>query len=67
MIILYSTNPPCPKCKVLHQKLAASGKEFGVIEDTNRMEAMGFISAPMLEADGRFMTFSEAIEWLKGE
>ena len=66
MILLYSTNPPCPRCKVLHQKLAQAGIEFGVIEDTNKMEAMGFISAPMLEVDGKFLTFSEAIEWLNG-
>ena len=66
MITLYSTNPPCPKCQVLHKKLVDTGREFYVIEDTNKMEAMGFISAPMLEVDGKFLTFSEAIAWLNG-
>ena len=66
MITLYSTNPPCPKCKVLHKKLADTGRTFEVIEDTQKLIDMGFTSAPVLNVDGKFMEFSEAIAWLNG-
>ena len=66
MIRLYSTNPPCPKCKVLHQKLVETGRTFETIEDTDVLIEKGFQQAPILEIDGRFMDFSEAIAWIKG-
>ena len=66
MITLYSTNPPCPKCRVLHQKLTMTGREFSVVEDTQKLIDMGFETAPILEVDGKFMEFSEAIAWLNG-
>ena len=66
MITLYSTNPPCPKCKVLHEKLKQTGRGFSTIEDTELIEQMGFKTAPILEVDGQHMDFAEAIAWLKG-
>ena len=66
MITLYSTNPPCPKCQVLHQKLTMTGREFSVVEDTQKLIDMGFETAPILEVDGKFMEFNEAVAWLRG-
>lgn len=62
MITLYSTN--CPKCNVLSKKLSAKNIEYNVVTDINKMEELGFSSAPMLDVDGKVMNFSEANNWV---
>ena len=61
-VILYTTH--CPKCMVLETKLKEKNINYYICEDLNIMEQKGFISAPMLEANGKIMTFGEAIQWL---
>lgn len=60
--VLYSTN--CPKCMVLEKKLSMAGIEYSIVNDADLMIEKGFVSAPMLEVDGRAMDFREAIEWV---
>lgn len=62
MITLYSTH--CPKCNVLEKKLNIKKLKYTLVEDENLMVEKGFLSAPMLEVDGKVMTFKEAIDWL---
>ena len=65
MIILYSTN--CPKCKIIKQKLTQAKMEFTEITDVKQIMEKGFREAPVLEVDGEFMKFPEAVAWLRGK
>lgn len=61
-IVLYTTG--CPKCGVLHKKLENSGIDFEISNDVDLMTEKGFQSAPILEVDGEYLTFKEAIDWI---
>ena len=61
-VILYTTH--CPKCNVLMTKLKSKGVDYEEITDVDVMRDKGFMSAPMLEVDGKTMTFVEAIKWV---
>lgn len=61
-VILYTTH--CPKCNVLTAKLKAKGVDYEEVTDVDAMRDKGFMSAPMLEVDGKIMTFVEAIKWV---
>lgn len=61
-VILYSTH--CPKCSVLEKKLSSSDINFNIVTDEDLMIKKGFISAPMLEVDGKIMDFKSAVEWI---
>ena len=63
-IILYTTD--CPKCIILEQKLEEKNIEYIKFTDVKEMVKKGFRSAPILEVDGKVMTFLEAINWIKG-
>lgn len=63
MITLYSTH--CPKCNVLEKKLNIKKLKYTLVEDEDLMVEKGFLSAPMLEVDGKVMTFKDAIDWLE--
>ena len=62
MITLYTTH--CPKCKVLEKKLAQKGIEYIEVSDIQKMNQLGFHSAPVLEVDGRIYNFKEANTWV---
>jgi len=61
-IILYSTN--CPKCNILEKKLSSANIDFSIETDVEIMQSKGFMSAPMLEVDGKIMDFGDAIKWV---
>lgn len=63
MITLYSTN--CPQCNVLEKKLDSAHIQYVVDENIEHMKERGFMSAPMLDVDGKVLNFSEAIRWVK--
>ncbi len=63
MVVLYTTG--CPRCRVLEMKLEAAGIPYTKVEDEQVMIDRGFLSAPMLEADGAVMTFKEAADWIR--
>ena len=62
-ITLYSTG--CPQCSVLKKKLDAANINYEVVSDQEVMVQLGFKSAPILEVDGNYFTFSDAIKWLR--
>lgn len=62
-LVLYSTG--CPMCKVLKTKLAATNLPYTEINDQEEMIAKGFKSVPVLEVDGKPLTFKEAVDWMK--
>lgn len=61
-MVLFSTG--CPKCKVLETKLTAAGIPFTISDDADLMRELGFYEAPILEKEGEYLTFSQAIKWL---
>lgn len=61
-VTLYSTH--CPKCEVLKKKLNSNGIDFEEVNDIKIMVEMGFMTAPILEVDGKIMNFSEANKWI---
>ena len=63
MVVLYSTH--CPKCNVLQKKLDIKHVEYETVTDVNVMQEKGFMSAPMLEADGKIYNFKQALDWLE--
>lgn len=64
---LYSTG--CPKCRVLELKLDQLGKQYITETDVDKIvevgKAHGILSTPILEVDGKFYDFTEAIKMLK--
>ena len=60
---LYTTH--CPKCEVLYKKLEAAGLQFSVCDDVDQIIALGFQSAPILEIDGQYMNFKQAVDWIR--
>jgi len=62
-IIFYSTN--CPQCMVLEKKLKLAGISFKKNEDISKLIEKGYVSAPMLEVNNKFMTFAEARKWIE--
>lgn len=63
-IILYSNG--CPKCKVIEAKLKQKGIKYEHITDVEIMLEKGFMSMPVLEANGTTMNFTEANNWING-
>ncbi len=61
-IILYSTG--CPKCNVLKSKLDSKKIQYETITDVKQMRSKGFLSAPMLQIDDDYYSFSEAVKYL---
>ena len=61
MVTLYSNN--CPRCRVLKKKLEEKKIEYNEVNDIDQMVKMGFNTTPILEVDGQFFDFSQAIQW----
>lgn len=64
--ILYSTG--CPKCKILEKKLTLANIEYEVITDEEKIittcKENATNSLPLLEVDGKFYNFSNAVKWV---
>lgn len=63
-VTFYSND--CPRCNILQQKLDEKGVMYEKVSDIEIMKQKGFMSVPMLEVDEKIMTYSEAINWIKG-
>ena len=61
MVTLYSNN--CPRCRVLKKKLEEKKIEYNEVNDIDQMVEMGCNTTPVLEVDGQFFDFSQAIQW----
>lgn len=66
-IKFYSTG--CPKCKVLELKLNQLGQPYKKETDVEKIveigKAHGILSTPILEVDGKFYDFTNAINLLR--
>jgi glutaredoxin len=56
---VYSTG--CPRCKVLEAKLKQKGINFIVENDIDEIMKKGFRTAPVLEYNGEYYTFENAL------
>jgi len=63
-VVLYTTH--CPKCVILQERLCSNGIKHDVVVDVAVMKEKGMLTAPMLEVDGKLLTFLGAVEWLRG-
>lgn len=61
-LILYSNG--CPKCNVLKSKLKNKKIEFTETKDFSKLQNKGLQSLPIMEVDGKFLTFVEANTWI---
>jgi len=69
MIKLYTTH--CPNCKALESMLQKNGLEYEEIEDKDVIVEVGrannILSAPILEVDGVFYKFADALKFLRSQ
>ena len=63
-IIVYSS-PTCPRCKMLKMELSKKGISFQSCEDEEEVLRVVGPEIPVLYAEGRYMKFKEAIDWVK--
>lgn len=63
-VILYSTG--CPRCVVLKKKLTSKEINYKEVNDIDYMTELGFMEVPVLEVDGKRMSFVEANDWVNG-
>ena len=61
-VTLYSTH--CPICNVVSMKLKQKNIKYNEINDVDTMIAKGFMTAPMLEVDGKVMNSTEAMKFI---
>lgn len=61
-VTLYSTN--CPKCVILEKKLKDKNVEFDIVNDVDQMIEKGFMAAPILEVDGKPLSYMDANTWV---
>lgn len=64
-VILYSNG--CPKCNVLKSKLESKKIEFTESDDFSKLEKIGIKSLPIMEIDGKILTFVEANAWINNQ
>lgn len=61
-VIIYTTD--CPRCVILESKLRDKGVDFKRVTDIDVMQSKGIMSAPVLEVDGKMMSFAEAVKYV---
>ena len=61
-VVLYTTG--CPKCVVLKSKLDNKSIKYDVKEGEEEIKKKGFLTAPLLEVDGKIFEFMDAINWI---
>lgn len=63
MVILYSNG--CLNCEILKAELKRANIEYKECNDVDTMIKMGLNEMPMLESNGKLLSLSEAITWIK--
>ena len=61
-MVLYSNN--CPKCKVLKMKLDQKEVQYETTDNFTVLMEKGIMSMPVLEIDGKFLEFTEAVKYV---
>lgn len=58
--VLYTTH--CPKCKILEKKLNDKNIKVNICEDVEEMKSKGVRSVPVLEVDGKMLSYYDAVK-----
>ena len=61
-MVLYTTH--CPRCRALEAALKSKNITYETCEDVQKMIDLGFMSAPILEVDGQYMKYDEAMKYV---
>ena len=63
-VVLYSTN--CSRCQILERKLHQANLDFTKITQFDAQDFIdkGFYSAPILEVDGEYMKYADAVQFI---
>lgn len=56
-----------PKTKILKYKLVEGGYEIELINSADEIAEKGITTIPMVEYEGKLLTYSEAVEILLGK
>ena len=59
-MVLYTTH--CSRCRVLEAALKSKNIPYETCEDVDKMVELGFMSAPVLEIDGKYLKYDEAMK-----
>ena len=54
-------------CRQLERQLSLKGLEYTQVEGAEAIKELGFTVAPILEVDGQYMNFREAIGWVRSQ
>jgi len=57
----------CPKCNILASKLNAKGINFIDSDNINEAIEQGFMSAPVLKVDDKYLDFGAAVKWVNNQ
>lgn len=60
--LMYTTH--CPVCKVLAKKMIAANIEYDECTDESIMRSKNIDAVPVLEIDGKLLSFKQAVEWV---
>lgn len=64
---LYTTH--CPNCQAIESMLKKKNLEFDIVDDKDEIVEVGrankILSAPILEVDGKFYKFADALKVIR--
>lgn len=63
-LIVYTTG--CPRCEILKDKMIESNVYFTEVEDIEKMKELGIKQVPILEVNGKLLSYFKALEYIKG-
>ena len=55
----------CPNSRLLKQKLDDKKLNYNIVDDVDKMVELGFTRVPVLEVDGKYLDFNEALMYLQ--
>jgi len=61
-VTIYSTH--CPQCNMLERMLTAKNVQFNTVVGKEAIIERGYKTAPILDVDGKIMSFAEAVRWV---
>ena len=61
-VTIYSTH--CPQCNMLERLLTSKNIAFSTVLGKEAIIERGYKTAPILDVDGKVMSFAEAVRWV---
>ena len=64
-IVFYTTD--CPNCKILESKLKEKNIKYTECRNRRIMVSKKIMSVPMLDVNGKLLSFSKSLEWINNQ